>query len=286
MGNIFGRTSRRAIGVADRVATGGRRLLHGRGVRRAWLVVGCLVALPLLAVGMVQVVSVVAHEERTELAEVDADDLRGLVVDNGAGSITVVGVDGSDTISVHARISEGLRATGHDLSVRGDSLVVQGTCPLFGSEWCAVDYTVEVPAGLHVTADGSERVIVSDVTGGVTADSDVSSVELARVGGEVTVSADQGRIDASDLRAERVHARADQGRVSLAFAESPDEIVVRADQGSVDIVLPDEADVAYATETDADQGTVSDRIRQDPVSPRSISVKADQGSITIAYATS
>ena len=36
---------------------------------------------------------------------------------------------------------------------------------------------------------------------------------------------------------------------------------------------------------EADQGAVSDRIRQDPSSDRSIAVKADQGSITITYAT-
>jgi hypothetical protein len=286
MGNIFERTSRRAVDAADRMTARATRLLRGRGVRRAWLVVACLVALPLLAVGMVQVVSVVAHEEHVERTEVDAADLRGVVVDNGAGSITVVGVEGSDTVSVHARISEGLRSTGHVVSVRDDTLVVRGTCPLFGSEWCSVDYTIEVPADLHVDVDGRQRVTVSDVSGGLVASSDASAVELARVGGDVTVSANQARIDASDLTAARVHARADQGHVTLEFAESPDEVVAEADQGSVDIVLPDEDDVDYATETEANRGTVSDAIRQDPRSARSITVEADQGSITIAYAAS
>ena len=284
MGNIFERTSRRAVDAADRGTAWGTRLLRRPGVRRAWLVVACLVALPLLAVGMVQVVSVVAHEEHVERTEVDAADLRGVVVDNGAGSITVVGVEGSDTVSVHARISEGLRSTGHVVSVRDDTLVVRGTCPLFGSEWCGVDYTIEVPSDLHVVADGRNRVAVSDTTGGVTADSSASTVVLARVGGEVTASSNQGRVEGSELTAERVHAVADQGRLTLAFAESPDEIVARADQGSIGIVLPDDRDVAYATETKSDQGAVSDRIRQDPGSPRSITAEADQGSITISYA--
>jgi hypothetical protein len=118
----------------------------------------------------------------------------------------------------------------------------------------------------------------------VTADSSASTVVLARVGGEVTVSSHQGRVEASELAAERVHAFADQGRLTLAFVESPDEIVARADQGSIDIVLPDDRDVAYATETKSDQGAVSDRIRQDPGSPRSITAEADQGSINISYA--
>jgi hypothetical protein len=286
MSRAVDRAVERALDTADRVAAWGTRLLRGRGIRRTWLVVACLVAVPMLALGTIQAASALAHEERTEVTEVDAADVRGLIVDNEAGSIRVVGVDDADTVTVHARISDGLRATGHQVSRRDATLVVRGSCPLFGSEWCSVDYTIEVPADLHVDVDGRQRVTVSDVSGGLVASSDASAVELARVGGDVTVSANQARIDASDLTAARVHARADQGHVTLEFAESPDEVVAEADQGSVDIVLPDEDDVDYATETEANRGTVSDAIRQDPRSARSITVEADQGSITIAYAAS
>jgi hypothetical protein len=276
----------RMISTAERLAAWGARLLQGRGIRRTWLIVACVVAVPMLALGTMQAASALAHEERTEISEIDVAGIDGLVVDNDAGSVTVVGVAGADAVTVRARISEGLRATGHEISQRDGMVVVTGTCPLFGSEWCGVDYTIEVPADLHVDIDGLEGVTISDVSGGVTAHSSVSSVELARVGGDVSVSANQGRLEGRDLTARSVHARANQGRLTLEFAESPREIMAEANQGRVDIVLPDDADVTYATETEANQGTVSDRIRQDPRSDRSITVEANQGSITIAYASS
>ena len=271
---------------ADRLAAWGTRLVQGRGIRRAWLAVACLLAVPMLALGAMQATSVLAHEERTERTEVAAGGLTGVLIDNDAGSVEVVGVDGADSVVVHARISEGLRSTGHRVTERDGWLVVRGTCPLFAAEWCGVDYTIEVPVDMYVDVSGDRGVRVSDVRGGVDAHSKASAVELARVGGDVTMSANQGRLEGTDLTAERVHARVNQGSMTLEFAESPREIVADANQGSVDIVLPEDPDISYATETSADQGSVNDRINTSPRSDRSIRVEANQGSITIRYATS
>jgi hypothetical protein len=270
--------------TADRLAAWGTRLVQGRGVGRAWLVVGCLATVPMLGFGALQAAGTLAHEERTEVVEVDAAAIDGLIVDNGAGSVRVVGIDGADTITVSARISEGLRATGHRISERDGVLVVRGSCPLFGSEWCGVDYTVEVPTDMYVDVHGRDRISISDLSAGLTADSSASSIELARIGGNITADVDQGRLVGTALTAGSVDVSADQGSVTLDFTESPDEIVADADQGSVDIALPDEEGVVYATEASSDQGTVSNRIRVDPSSDRSIAVNADQGSITITYA--
>lgn len=285
MRRSFERVNEWFLSRADRLAAWGTRLLQGRGIRRAWLVVACLLAVPMLALGAMQATSVLAHEERTERTEVAAGAFTGVLIDNDAGSVEVVGVDGADTVVVHARISEGLRATGHRVTERDGWLVVRGTCPLFAAEWCGVDYTIEVPVDMYVDVSGDRGVRVSDVTGGVDAHSKASAVELARVGGDVTVSANQGRLEATDLTAERVHARVNQGSMTLEFAESPREIVADANQGSVDIVLPEDPDISYATETSADQGSVNDRINTSPRSDRSITVDANQGSITIRYAT-
>lgn len=282
------RAIERATAAGDRFTAWGTRLLAGNGIRVAWLVVGCLAAVPLLGFGVIQAASVVAHEERTEVTTIDLDttDVRGIVIDNGAGSVTVVGVEDADAIVVRAHISDGLRDTGHSVTTRDDHVFVRGTCPLFGSEWCSVSYTVEVPADLYVNVKGLEGVRVSDVSGGLVADSVTGGVDLVRVGGEITATSDQGRLEGSDLTADRVTARADQGRVSLEFTESPDMVDTEADQGSIDIVLPDDPDVYYAVDTDSDQGSESLGVNQDVRSDRSITAKADQGSITIRYAVS
>ena len=165
--------------------------------------VGSLVAVPLLALGAMQATSVLAHEERTERTEMAAGELTGVLVDNDAGSVEVVGVEGADAVVVHARISEGLRSTGHRVDERDGMVVVRGSCPLFAAEWCSVDYTIEVPVDMYVDVSGVEGVQVSDVAGGVNAHSRASTVELDRVGGDVTASANQGRLEATDLSAER-----------------------------------------------------------------------------------
>ena len=284
----IGRAIDRATATADRLTAKGLRLLAGNGVRIAWLVVGCLAAVPLLGFGVIQAASTVAHEERTEVTTIDlaTTDVTGLVVDNGAGSVTVVGVDDADAIVVRAHISDGLRDTGHRVTTRDDHVFVRGTCPLFGSEWCDVDYTIEVPTDLYVNAKGLGSVTVSDVDARVIADSTTGGVDLVRLGGEITATSDQGRLEGRDLTARRVTARADQGRVSLEFTESPDMVDAEADQGSIDIVVPDDPDVFYAIDPDADQGSTSLRVNQDTRSDRTIRVKADQGSITVRYPAS
>lgn len=279
------RRTERAVAWADRTAVRGHRALGAPRTRRAWLVVASLVAAVTLAVGVYQVATVLAREDRTDVAEVAAGGLDRLTVDNGAGSVTVVGVADAETVRVRARIRDGLRDTGHEVERRGDVLGVRASCPLFGSQWCSVHYTIEVPVDLPVEVSARGGVSVSDVAGGVVASSDNSSVRLARVGGDVDVDADQGRVEGTGLVAARVRANADQGRIELEFDASPDEVDVDADQGNVMIVLPDEPGVAYATDPRADQGSISEAIRQDPSARRSITVDADQGDITITYAS-
>lgn len=286
MRRIIERIVDRTIGFADRRAAWGHRLLKSRGLRRAWLVAACLAAVPMLAMGAVQAASLLAHEERTEVSVVDATGIDRLDIDNDGGRTTVVGVEGAREITVRARVSEGLRSTGHRIFERDGTLFVDGSCPLIGSEWCGVDYAIEVPSDLYVDVFGAEAITVSDVTGGLRARSVAASVSLARVGGDVDIQSNHGRLEATDLTATRVRADANQGRVSLRFAESPDEIDVEANQGSVEIVLPDDEGVSYATSTEANQGTVGNAIRTDPGSDRTITVRANQGSITIAYALS
>jgi hypothetical protein len=273
----------RMVAFADRVSAWGSRVLRGRGVRIVWLALGSIAAVVGLGFGTLEAASVVAHEERTQVVEVDATGLDSVAVDNDAGSVTIIGVAGAESVTVRARISEGLRATGHEIDERDGVLSVRGSCPLFGSDWCSVDYTIEVPPDMYVDARAVDGLSVTDQRGGLAAHSSQSSVELVRVGGDVTVSADQGRIEGDALTATRVSASANQGRFIAEFATSPDHIAVDADQGQVDIVLPDDPDVEYATDTRASQGTVTTDIRTNSRSERTITVYADQGSITIGY---
>jgi hypothetical protein len=270
----------------DRWTATGLRIVQGRGVRRAWLVVGSVVGVAMLAAGTHQTASLIAHEERTETDEVAAAGVEVLSVSNHAGRTRIVGVEGATTVTVQADISDGLHGTGHRVSRRDSVVVVEATCPIFGSEWCRVDYTIEVPADLDVRVDARGRVDVRRLDGTVSVEAD-EGAELHQLGGDVTVNTDMGGVEGSDLRVERVEAESDHGDVQLSFATSPRAVSASTDVGDIDILLPDgreDADVFYATDVSGgERGSTSTDIRQDPESDRTITAETDVGSIDIAY---
>jgi hypothetical protein len=249
----------------------------------AWKILGVVVAVPLLAMGAVQVAGALAHAERTETASFPAAGITRLDVHNSAGKVRVVGVDDTDEVVVRSRISDGLRPTGHRVTLVGDRIEVEGSCPVIGSEWCGADFTIELPRDVTVEVHAEASVDVSDVTGGVVAEADQASVTLTNVGGDVRASSDQGRVTGRDLDATRVEARSDQGRIELSFDRSPRSVDAEADQGSIEIRLPDERDVAFAVDTSADQGTETVAIRTDPSSDHTLRAHADQGDVTVTY---
>jgi hypothetical protein len=257
-----------------------------RRVRRTWMIVGSLVTVPVLLTGASGVASALAHEERTEVSTFDADGLRSVDIHNAAGSIRIIGVEDADMVTVNARISDGLRPTGHDVRRDGDRLVVAGSCPVFLADWCSVRYTIEVPSDLAVVADAEDgRVTVTDVAADVEASSDNGRVEVDRIEGDVVLHSDNGSVTATGIRrASRAEATSDNGDVRLEFLDSPDDVVATSDNGSVEVVIPDVGAVAYKVDADSDNGTVSFPIRTDPDGNRTITAASDNGDVTITYA--
>jgi Putative adhesin len=255
-------------------------------VRRAWLIVGSLVTVPVLLFGATQVASALAHEERTEVSTFAARGLQRVEIHNAAGSVRVVGVEGADTITVNARISDGWRATGHDVRREGERLMIEGSCPAFLSDWCNVHYTIELPSDLAVVADaGDGGVTVTDIAGDVEASSDNGSVELARIEGSVELHSDNGSVTATELRnASHAEATSDNGDVRLEFLDPPDDVVARSDNGSIDVVLPDTGEL-YQVDAHSDNGTVSTGgVGTRPGSSRTITAESDNGDVTVTYA--
>jgi Toastrack DUF4097 len=257
-----------------------------RRVRRTWLIIGSLVTVPVLLFGAAQVASALAHEERTEVSEFSARGLQTVDIDNAAGSVRVVGVEDADTVTVTARISDGWRSTGHDVRREGDSLMIEGTCPGFLSDWCNVRYTIEMPSDLAVAAGADNgRVTVTDIAGDVEASSDNGRIELARIEGNVVLHSDNGSVTATGIRrASRAEATSDNGDVRLEFLDPPDDVVATSDNGSIEVVIPDAGAIAYKVDAESDNGTVSLPIRTDPDGDRTITATSDNGDVTVAYA--
>jgi hypothetical protein len=251
----------------------------------AWRIVGTMVAVPMLLFGGCNTALALAHSQRTVTLSVPLEGITAVDVGNNAGSVRIVGVRNAGEITVRGRIDDGWRDTGHSVTTEGGVLQVRGSCPDFGSNFCHVRYTIEVPTTMPVSVHAEGTIDVTDMAAGLVASTSDSTLTLERVDGDLDLQASQGRILASDIRSDTVLARANEGHISLVFAESPTSVTAQADQGSIEIVLPDDT-VAYATTLSANQGNVTDVVDRDLDSPRTIVAHASEGDITLTYASS
>lgn len=247
-----------------------------------WLSFGSVIAVGALAGGTMNVVGLLAHEMETRIETFDAQDITSIDVDNDAGAVTIQGAD-VDQITVRARIGHGLRRSGSSIRVDGGRLVVRGSCPIFGSEWCDVRYTIEVPRHLDVRVSGdNDGISVGSIDGTVELHSDNGSIRATDLSGNATLSSDNGSVRATGLTGDVVTADADNGSVNIQMVEAPRTLQATSDNGDVTIVLPT-GDESYAVDIGSDNGSVDNQLRTDPASDRRVTVRTDNGSVTARY---
>jgi hypothetical protein len=253
------------------------------GVRRAWRIAAALAAVALVFWGVTQTVSVLAHEEHTEHASFPADGIEVVDIDLSSGSVELTAAD-VDEITVDARISDGLRRTGHDERIEGNTLVLRGTCPIFLTTFCSVHYDVTVPRDVDVRADlDNGRLQVVGTTGSIDASSDNGSIALVDVEGDVEIDSDNGSLEADGLVARTVTAETDNGSIDLGFAEPPTFVDADSDNGSVEVRLPEVAG-GYRVDMDTDNGSTDLGVATDPASDRHITATSDNGAVRVLSA--
>jgi hypothetical protein len=249
----------------------------------AWKAVGGLLAVGTVGWGAFNVVTLVAHEERTEVTTYDAADVSVIDVHSSAGSVTIEGTPGRDEITITARISDGLRETGERQALVDGRLELRASCPVIGSEWCNVKYTIEAPSDIEVrTGTDNGRLTVHRVDGPVELQADNGSIDVADLPGDLTLAANNGSITGTRLTAANVLADTDNGSITLDFAAPPTTVDARSDNGRVEVVLPQTED-SYSLDIDTDNGQESGDIRTDPTSSRQITLRSDNGDVTVRY---
>lgn len=224
----------------------------------------------------------------------------GVVLDNGAGGIEVVG-DRVEGVVVEVARRQGIRDA--DVSTALDDqgrLVISSDCPDPISVVCRVEATVHVPAGTPVTGGGSASVRITDVGGRVDLDTSSGSVSVTGAEGSVRVRTSHGRVSVFDSDAD-VHVRTSNGaidldgvtagtvdavtsngRIRLGFSNAPDRITATSSNGRVSILLPADAP-PYAVSATTSAGSSDTDIRTDPEADRTISATTSNGRISIGY---
>jgi hypothetical protein len=248
--------------------------------RFLWKVFAGLLVLGALVWGPYQVVTLLAHAERTDDRSFSAAGLAKLAVDASSGSITVTAGD-TASVDVHARISDGLRKTGESMRMDGDTLHLHSACPNYGSDWCHVDWDVTVPRNVAVVIESDNgHISVTGTSGVVDVNTDNGGIDLADLTGTVRASTSSGRILAERLSSSTVTAGTDNGRVSLVFVAAPTTVSVTTDNGRAEVVVPADGS-KYRVHATSDNGSRSVTIPEDSSSTRSINVRTDNGGITL-----
>lgn len=252
-------------------------------VRWAWRLGGGLVTFGVLVMGVTQVVLGVAHEEYTVERAFDAAGIATIDVRSSSGSVRVVGSDASsDTITVTAEVSHGLRKTGHEEYVHGDRLRLEATCP-FLTNFCDVSYVIEAPAGVDVNVRTEGSVTASYVRGDVDLHSDHGRIEVVGIEGDVRLHSNHGSVRGMGMAAPVVDASSSHGNVSLEFEDAPRTVQAASAHGDVEVVVPEDETAYRVDESGTDRGVLARPIRTDPSSERSITATSDHGDVTIHY---
>jgi hypothetical protein len=238
-----------------------------------------LIALVGTAGVVVAVLALVFPEkDRTTLAQ--PGPVRSLEVDVEVGRIEVVpGQSDGATITRTRRYLVG-GPEAREALVDG-VLRVNAECQSLIAAGCAVDYRLEVPAGVPIrirTERGS--VSVTDMTGMVEVDAGAGNVRLTRTTGPVKVDTSAGNVEGVDLAPQFLDATTSAGRIRLSLAEAPGRLGLKTGAGSIDVGLPVvPGGYRVATETGAGKADVT--VEQNEGGSRAIIATTGAGNIRI-----
>ena len=191
-----------------------------------------------------------------------SDRVTAVVIDGGAGSVSVTGSSRSSVaVSQHLSYSSKPPTASH--SLRGTTLTVSYACP--AELLCSVSYQVQVPRDVAVS--------VTTRAGAVTLDS---------LAGRVSAQADAGLITATGLRSADASFKTDAGGINAGFAAAPASLSAVTDVGPIALSVPKSA--RYRVSAHTVVGTSKVTVPVAGSSAHSITARSDLGVISIAAA--
>ncbi|WP_436737243.1 DUF4097 family beta strand repeat-containing protein [Streptomyces sp. BBFR102] len=203
-----------------------------------------------------------------------ADRITSVRLENGAGGVTVNGVeDGTGEHKLHRTFDyQGERPTGATHRIE-DGVLVLGGC----GDRCAVGYTVDLPAGLPVSGEVSSGAVRLSRVGAVEVTTGSGHVELEGVTGSVQVRTTNGPISGTGIQADRIQARTSNGPIDLTPA-APADIRAETANGPVTLTVPR---AGYRVTTDSANGHRTVDVPDDPKGAYALDVRTGNGAITV-----
>jgi Putative adhesin len=268
------------IGTAS-VATGAPA--RSVSARRAWTIVGLVLAVAFVAAGLSSVVGNVAYQSIPSSHRAFTGPLQAVSIEVGSGSITVEAGSGPAVV-VETSGSRGWQWPSDHEQVSAGTLAIRSSCgTTVFNDRCTRDYVLRVPPRLLVTASSEQGdLMVTGVDGALDLHSGEGAVSVVGGSGALRLSSDQGDISAVQLDSQLVTATSGQGDVDLGLASPPSHVAASSDQGRVTIGLPHDA-VPYQVHASSDQGAVTVAVLNDTTSPRVVQASSGEGDVSVRY---
>ncbi len=154
-------------------------------------------------------------------------------LDSGSGGVTLHGGKGAGKVSVHRSVEyKGDRPEKATHRVEGGVLVLGGC-----GEDCAVNYTVELPAGLPVSGETANGPVSLSEVGAVKVTTSSGTVDLDGVTGAVDVRTTNGGVKGRGLRGGSIAAQTTNGPIELTSAVAQD-VRAKTTNGDVKLTVP------------------------------------------------
>ena len=199
-----------------------------------------------LLVAVLPAAAAADYEEVRDLS-LNAEGIRALRIDAGAGSLSVTGVAGSSTIVVQAIVrvpgadaeeARKIIESGLVLSLERDgeravleSWFEQGSW--FSGDSGSIQLEVTVPEALALDIeDGSGSISVQNVSGDLVLDDGSGSIDLRQVGGRVTIDDGSGSISAEQVGGD---ITVTDGSGSLKLSAVGGGVIIEDGSGSITV---------------------------------------------------
>jgi hypothetical protein len=123
--------------------------------------------------------------------------------------------------------------------VEGDLLRIDGEVQALKDRGGFADYTLDVPADLHIRARTSAGTIEAQgLTGTVQLQAAAGSIRIEDLGGSISLRTSAGGVVGRGLSARRAEAYGSAGSIDLAFITTPEYVRVENHAGSIALTLP------------------------------------------------
>jgi hypothetical protein len=249
----------------------------------SWKILGGLLAVAFLGWNTVNGVGLIAYEHDAFTKTFDAG-VRSLDIRVHTGNVTVI-ADRTAGVVVDGNGKRGLVRGKHSetVSADGSTLQLRSNCPSLTIGWCALSYTIHIPADIDLHANSDNGTLrIDGMKGNIQIQSSNGAVRINNSAGDVQVSTDNGNVRIIDSKSRIVHVDTDNGGVRTTFISVPQDVQVQTDNGNVVVQVP-HTDDRFHVETKTDNGSVKNDLGNDTRSDRLVDAQTDNGNITLTY---